>query len=74
MRALLEEPAYQGRLTLEVLGWTSERGLAAQASYGFGPDRHGLAVLDAQGRLLSVRPGHDYGTAEIRADFDRALR
>lgn len=73
VRAVLLEPAYAGRFDFEVLSWVSERGLAAQTGYGFGPSRHGLAVLDPERHLLLVRGGHDYGADEIRADLDQAL-
>jgi hypothetical protein len=73
VRAVLEDEPYRSRLSFEVLGFESERGLRAQREWCFGADRHGLAVLDADGRLLVCRAGHAFGDEEIRADFDRAL-
>ena len=72
MRALLKEEPYASRFTLEVFGFTSEKGLEAQKLYAFGPDRHGLVVLSAGGRPPQVRPGHDYGSDEIRASLEAA--
>lgn len=73
MRALLLEEPYASRLTFEVYAWDTDRGRAAHKAYGFGVDRHGLVVLSLTGQPLAVRPGHDYGRAEIQADFDRVL-
>ena len=73
VRAVLEEKRFRARFTVEVYGWESERGLRAQKSYCFGPDRHGLVVLAADGRALACRPGHFYGEPEIREDLDRVL-
>lgn len=71
MRALLAEEPYRSRFLFEVLPWDGERGRAAHKAYGFGVDRHGLVVLGAGGAPLVVRPGHEYGLEEIRADLDR---
>jgi|GEM_PF-2050784 len=73
VRAVLQEPAYQGRLAFEVYPWDHDKSSAARETYEFGPDRHGMVVLDADGRLLAMRPGHSYGAVEIRHDFDLAL-
>jgi hypothetical protein len=73
VRAVLEEEPYRSRLTFEVFGWETEKGLRAKQDYAFGADGHGLVVLGADGRLLTCRPGHSYGAREIRDDFDRAL-
>jgi hypothetical protein len=73
VRAVLEEEPYRSRLSFEVIGWETERGLRAQKDHCFGADRHGLVVLDAEGRSLACRAGHSYGEAEIRESFDRAL-
>ena len=73
VRALLLEEPYATRLALEVYGYMTAKGLAAQKAFDFGTDHHGLVVLDPEGQLLTRRPGHDYGAKEIRADFDRAL-
>jgi len=73
VRAILLEEAYRGRTSFEVFPWNSERSQTARSTYDFGADQHGLVVLDAQGQVLTLRQGHDYGEAEIRADLDRAL-
>ena len=73
VRAILEEEAYVGRFEFEIYDWEHEKSVVARASYSFGPDKHGLALVSSDGTLLSVRPGHDYGPEEIRADFDKAL-
>jgi hypothetical protein len=73
VRAVLEEERYRSRLSFEVIGFETERGLRAQRDSCFGADRHGLLVLDAEGRLLSCRAGHSFGEEAVRADFDRAL-
>jgi hypothetical protein len=73
VRAVLLEEAYAGRFDFEVYPWEHDKSSAARDTYGFGPDKHGFALLGPDGRLLSVRPGHDYGKDEIRADLDKAL-
>jgi hypothetical protein len=74
VRAALREESYAGRFTFEVFAWEHEKSVAARKTFGFGADNHGLALLTADGRLLSVRPGHDYGAPEIRSDLDKALQ
>ncbi|MFM8386879.1 MAG: hypothetical protein ACKOCB_08710 [Planctomycetia bacterium] len=71
VRAVLKEEAYAG-LAFEVLPWEHPKSEVARMEFGFGPDKHGLAVLGPAGKPLVVRPGHDYGAAEIRADLDAA--
>ncbi|MFM8980314.1 MAG: hypothetical protein ACKOSS_07625 [Planctomycetia bacterium] len=71
VRAVLKEPAYAG-LPFEVLPWEHEKSALARKSFGFGPDNHGLAVLGPAAQPLVVRPGHNYGADEIRADLDAA--
>lgn len=71
VRAVLKEEAYAG-LPFEVLGWEHEKSEIARQEFGFGPDKHGLAILAPGGKPLVVRPGHDYGAAEVRADLDAA--
>jgi hypothetical protein len=73
VRAVLEEPEYRGRLAFEVYPWEHDKSSEARDRYEFGPDKHGLVVLSADGRLLTLRPGHSYGATEIRSDFDKAL-
>jgi hypothetical protein len=74
VRAVLGEPPYASRFTFQVYGWESARGRAAQKAYCFGPERHGLVVLDPSGAALTCRAGHDYGAPEIREDLDLVLR
>ena len=73
VRAVLKEERYAGRLSFEVYPWEHDKAIDARSTYEFGPDKHGLVVLAADGHLLSVRAGHDYGAEEIRLDLDRAL-
>jgi hypothetical protein len=73
VRAVLEEEAYQGRFDFVVFPWEHEKSSQARDTYGFGPDKHGFALVGSDGKLISVRPGHDYGKEEIRADLDKAL-
>lgn len=71
VRAVLQEDAYAG-LPFEVLPWEHPKSEVARVEFGFGPDKHGLALLAPGGKVLVVRPGHDYGAAEVRADIDAA--
>jgi hypothetical protein len=73
VRAVLEDEPYRSRFTFEVFGWESKQGSAAQKAYCFGAERHGFVVLDADGRALACRPGHDYGGLDIQEDLDRIL-
>lgn len=73
VRAVLQEEAYAGRFDFQVFPWEHDKSSEARDRYGFGPDKHGFALVGADGALLSVRPGHDYGKDEIRADLDKAL-
>lgn len=73
VRAVLEREPYRSALSFEVVGFETEEGLLAQKDYCFGPDRHGLVVLDGERRVLRCRAGHSYGEPEIVEDFDRAL-
>jgi hypothetical protein len=61
---------YAGRVRMVVLP-------AADPSaehYDFGPTRHGLVALSADGELVSVLPGHDFGRAEFVAQVEDLLR
>ena len=71
--AVLEDEPYRSRFTLEVYGWESEKGKAAQKAYCFGAENHGLVVLGADGGVLACRPGHDYGGLDVQEDLDRIL-
>lgn len=73
MRALLEEEPFKSRLTFTVYPWEHEQSVLARTTYEFGRDHHGLVVLAPDGRLLSVRPGHNYGAEEIREDLEHGL-
>ena len=73
VRAVLEDEPYRSRFTFEVFPWQSEKGLAAAKAYCFGAENHGFVVLDAQGRSLACRPGHDYGGLDVQEDLDRIL-
>jgi hypothetical protein len=70
---VLEDEPYKSRFSFTVFGWETERGLAAQKAYCFGPERHGFVVLAQDGRALACRAGHDYGGLDVIEDLDRIL-
>ena len=71
--AVLEDEPYKSRFTLDVYGWESAKGKAAQKAYCFGAENHGLVVLSLDGKTLACRPGHDYGGLDVQEDLDRIL-
>lgn len=61
VRALVAEPPYKDRMAFEVIRMDSEKGKASQDKYEWGRERHGLVVLDPEGKALVVLKGHSWG-------------
>lgn len=59
--ALAAEPPYKDRIVTEIVPMDSEKGKASQAKYEWGRERHGLVVLDEEGKALAVLKGHSWG-------------
>lgn len=65
---------YKDRVTIEVIGISTDRGSVANRTYDWKGQGHGLVILDGSGELLEVIPGHSYGRDEIKAAFDKHLQ
>jgi hypothetical protein len=67
------EKEYAGRVKVEFDTASSDAGRAALERHGWQKAKHGLEGFKADGTVSGNLPGHAYGEAEIRAEFEKAL-
>lgn len=65
VRGLAESPEWKGKFEFIVRQVTSDEGRIESQRIGFGESKHGLVLVDGNGRLVEKLPGHAFGRAEI---------